>query len=54
MGRMHTPGKGMSDSALPYIRSAPSWLKNNFSAADVIDMIVKNAKKGLTPSKIGS
>ena len=27
MGRMHTPGKGMSGSALPYKRSAPSWLK---------------------------
>ena len=27
MGRMHTPGKGMSSSALPYKRSPPSWLK---------------------------
>jgi hypothetical protein len=26
-GRMHTPGKGMSGSALPYKRSPPSWLK---------------------------
>ncbi len=24
---MHTPGKGMSSSALPYKRSPPSWLK---------------------------
>jgi small subunit ribosomal protein S13e len=54
MGRMHTPGKGSSQSSLPYIRSAPSWLKNNFSSADVVDLIVKNAKKGLTPSKIGA
>ncbi len=29
------------------------WLKNNFSAEEVIDLIVKSAKKGLTPSKIG-
>jgi small subunit ribosomal protein S13e len=27
MGRMHSKGKGMSSSALPYRRSAPSWLK---------------------------
>ena len=27
MGRMHSKGKGMSSSALPYKRSAPSWLK---------------------------
>ena len=24
---MHTPGKGMSGSALPYKRTPPSWLK---------------------------
>lgn len=27
MGRMHSNGKGKSRSALPYKRSAPSWLK---------------------------
>jgi hypothetical protein len=27
MGRMHAPGKGISDSALPYKRTPPSWLK---------------------------
>ena len=27
MGRMHSRGKGMSSSALPYKRSPPSWLK---------------------------
>lgn len=27
MGRMHSKGKGMSSSALPYKRSKPSWLK---------------------------
>lgn len=27
MGRMHSNGKGLSRSAAPYVRSAPSWLK---------------------------
>ena len=35
MGRMHAPGKGISDSALPYKRTPPSWLK--ISAPDVTD-----------------
>jgi len=51
MGRMHAPGKGISDSALPYKRTVPSWLK--LSAEDVVDQICKLAKKGLTPSQIG-
>ncbi|CEG82549.1 Putative 40S ribosomal protein S13 [Rhizopus microsporus] len=51
MGRMHTPGKGISGSALPYRRTPPSWVKT--TAEEVVDMICKNAKKGLTPSQIG-
>merc|ERR1712100_822966 len=51
MGRMHTPGKGMSGSALPYKRSSPSWLK--ITSQEVKDIIAKMAKKGLTPSQIG-
>ena len=39
MGRMHTPGKGMSGSALPYKRSAPSWLK--ITSQEVHDIIAK-------------
>jgi hypothetical protein len=27
MGRMHSNGKGVSRSALPYKRTSPSWLK---------------------------
>lgn len=27
MGRMHSGGKGISQSAIPYKRSPPSWLK---------------------------
>ncbi|CAF1216984.1 unnamed protein product [Rotaria magnacalcarata] len=51
MGRMHAPGKGISDSALPYKRTVPSWLK--LTPEDVVDQICKLAKKGLTPSQIG-
>ncbi|XP_025088246.1 40S ribosomal protein S13 [Pomacea canaliculata] len=51
MGRMHNPGKGISQSALPYRRSVPTWLK--LSSEDVQDQIFKFAKKGLTPSQIG-
>jgi small subunit ribosomal protein S13e len=51
MGRMHTGGKGMSDSALPYRRNPPSWLKT--TADQVNEQVVKLAKKGLTPSQIG-
>ncbi|CAF5181361.1 unnamed protein product, partial [Rotaria sp. Silwood1] len=47
MGRMHAPGKGISDSALPYKRTVPSWLK--LTSEDVVDQICKLAKKGLTP-----
>ena len=51
MGRMHSPGKGMSGSAIPYRRTAPSWLKT--TPAEVSESICKLARKGLTPSQIG-
>lgn len=51
MGRMHTPGKGISASAIPYRRTPPSWLKT--SAEEVVDHICKLARKGQTPSQIG-
>merc|ERR1712152_75730 len=47
----HAPGKGISQSALPYRRSVPQWLK--LTSDDVKDQIFKLAKKGLTPSQIG-
>ena len=47
----HTPGKGISKSALPYRRSVPSWLK--LSADEVKEQICKLARKGLRPSQIG-
>ena len=48
---MHAPGKGISQSALPYRRSVPQWLK--LTSDEVKDQIYKLAKKGLTPSQIG-
>uniref|UniRef100_A0AC11EJC8 Uncharacterized protein n=1 Tax=Ovis aries TaxID=9940 RepID=A0AC11EJC8_SHEEP len=51
MGRMHAPGKGLSQSALPYRRSVPTWLK--LTSDEVKEQIYKLAKKGLTPSQIG-
>ncbi|KZP15740.1 hypothetical protein FIBSPDRAFT_832502 [Athelia psychrophila] len=51
MGRMHAPGKGISSSALPYRRAPPTWLKT--TPDDVVEHIIKLARKGLTPSSIG-
>ncbi|KAF7493083.2 40S ribosomal protein S13 [Sarcoptes scabiei] len=51
MGRMHAPGKGISQSALPYRRSVPPWFK--LTTDDVVDHICKLAKKGMQPSQIG-
>jgi len=51
MGRLHTPGKGIASSALPYKRTPPSWLK--FTSEEVEEHVCKLAKKGLTPSQIG-
>ncbi|RSH77370.1 ribosomal 40S subunit protein S13 [Apiotrichum porosum] len=51
MGRMHSKGKGMSASALPYRRSQPSWSKA--TAEEVADQIFKLARRGLSPSQIG-
>merc|ERR1711896_6062 len=51
MGRMHTPGKGISSLALPYRRTPSSWLK--ITPTEVIEHCCKLARKGLTPSQIG-
>lgn len=48
---MHTPGKGISGSAIPYSRRAPGWLKTTSEEAK--ELISKLAKKGLTPSQVG-
>ncbi|EFA81083.1 40S ribosomal protein S13 [Heterostelium album PN500] len=51
MGRMHSNGKGISSSALPYNRKPHSWTKH--SAAEVCQQIILLAKRGYTPSQIG-
>jgi len=43
--------KGISKSSLPYRRKPAHWLK--ITTDEVVDMICKLAKKGLTPSQIG-
>jgi len=52
MGRLHSNGKGISASALPYSRTAPQWLKTTPEA--VVEQICRAAKKGATPSQIGT
>jgi small subunit ribosomal protein S13e len=51
MGRLHSKGKGISASALPYSRAPPAWLKT--TPDQVVEQICKLAKKGATPSQIG-
>jgi small subunit ribosomal protein S13e len=48
---MHSKGKGISSSALPYRRSQPSWSKA--TPEEVCDQIFKLARRGLSPSQIG-
>uniref|UniRef100_A0A8C8ZU13 Small ribosomal subunit protein uS15 n=1 Tax=Prolemur simus TaxID=1328070 RepID=A0A8C8ZU13_PROSS len=51
MGRMRARGQGLSQLALPYRHSVPTWLK--LTSGDVKEQIYKLAKKGLTPSQTG-
>merc|ERR1712014_118271 len=51
MGRLHSKGKGIADSAIPYSRTPPAWLKT--TPDQVVDQICKLARKGVTPSQIG-
>jgi small subunit ribosomal protein S13e len=51
MGRLHSNGKGISASAIPYSRAVPTWFKS--SPEQVVENICKLAKKGATPSQIG-
>lgn len=51
MGRLHSNGKGISASAIPYSRTAPAWLKT--TPEQVVEQICKLARKGATPSQIG-
>ena len=51
MGRLHSNGKGISKSAIPYSRTPPPWLK--ISPDQIVEQICRLAKKGATPSQIG-
>ena len=51
MGRLHSNGKGISASAIPYSRKVPTWFKSN--PDNVVEQICKLARKGATPSQIG-
>lgn len=51
MGRLHSNGKGISSSSIPYSRTPPTWLKT--TPEQVVDQICKLAKKGASPSQIG-
>src|SRR5262245_11016529 len=51
MGRLHSNGKGISASAIPYSRNPPAWLK--VSPDQVGEQICKLARKGASPSQIG-
>jgi len=48
---MHSKGKGISSSALPYKKSPPTWLK--ITTQEIEEHVVKLSKKGVTPSQIG-
>ncbi|KAK5045142.1 ribosomal 40S subunit protein S13 [Exophiala bonariae] len=51
MGRLHSKGKGISSSAIPYSRSVPTWFKS--TPETVVENICRLARKGATPSQIG-
>ncbi|WP_457556390.1 30S ribosomal protein S15 [Candidatus Pyrohabitans sp.] len=51
MARMHTRRRGKSGSTRPYRTSPPDWIELN--QEEVEDIIVKLAKRGEPPSKIG-
>merc|ERR1719411_1037804 len=48
---MYSNGKGIARRCLPYRKTPPSWVK--IQSSDLIDQIVKLAKKGNMPSQIG-
>ena len=51
MGRLHTHRHGKSHSVRPVTTSVPSWVTQN--ATEVKELVLKYAKEGLTPSRIG-
>ena len=51
MGRLHTHRHGKSHSVRPVTSSVPSWVTQN--ATEVKELVLKYAKEGLSPSRIG-
>lgn len=51
MGRVYSKGKGISDSVTPYRLHTLEW--KGLTQENLIKIIIKLAKKGLTPSQIG-
>ncbi|MEM2871364.1 MAG: 30S ribosomal protein S15 [Candidatus Caldarchaeum sp.] len=51
MARMHTSRRGRSSSTRPLSKLPPSWVK--LTAEEVEGLVVKLAKEGLPPSRIG-
>merc|ERR1719469_1309304 len=48
---MYSTGKGIARRCLPYRKAPPSWVQ--ISTNDLVDQIIKLARKGSTPSQIG-
>ena len=48
---MYSSGKGIARRCLPYRKAPPSWVQ--ISTNDLVDQIIKLAKKGSSPSQIG-
>jgi small subunit ribosomal protein S15 len=51
VGRLHSHRHGKSHSTRPITPSTPTWVKQ--SPVEIEELIVKYAKEGLVPSKIG-
>lgn len=51
MARIHSHKHGKSHSIRPTSKRPPGWV--NYSAEEVVALIIKLAKDGLSPSKIG-
>ncbi len=48
---MHSNGKGIARRCLPYRKRPPTWVQ--ISTGELVEQIVKLAKKGTSPSQIG-
>ncbi len=51
MARLHSHRKGRSQSMRPAVKKSPSWV--TYSSDEIVSIVVKLGKEGLTPSQIG-